>query len=115
MGGRGWDDFSKLIAPVGEVVLERAALKPGMRLLDVGTGTGGNIAIPAARLGATVVGADPTPELFVHARRRAEAAGVDVEWIEADAQEMPFADGSFDRVISKMFGQCSRLITSGQL
>jgi SAM-dependent methyltransferase len=95
-----WDGFSSLITPVGELVLERSAIEPGMRLLDVGTGTGGNVAIPAALMGADVVGADLTPELFEHARRRATAAGVNVEWVEADAQEMPFDDASFDRVIS---------------
>ncbi len=95
-----WDEFSKLVAPVGALALERSAIEPGMRLLDVGTGSGGNVAIPAALAGARVVGADLTPEMFAHARRRAEEAGVQVEWVEADAQELPFADASFDRVIS---------------
>ena len=81
-------------------MLERAALEPGLDLLDVGTGSGGNIAIPAAAGGAKVVGLDVTPELFDHARRHAADAGVEVEWIEGDAQELPFADASFDRVIS---------------
>jgi SAM-dependent methyltransferase len=95
-----WDQFAKLVAPVGAVALERSAIEPGIRLLDVGTGSGGNVAIPAALAGARVVGADLTPEMFPHARRRAAEAGVEVEWVEADAQEMPFADASFDRVIS---------------
>lgn len=95
-----WDGFAKYVAPVGAVALERGLIGPGMRLLDVGTGSGGNVAIPAALAGARVVGADLTPEMFPHARRRAAEAGVEVEWVEADAQEMPFADASFDRVIS---------------
>lgn len=95
-----WDGFSKLITQVGALVLERSELKPGMKLLDVGTGSGGNIAIPAAQRGADVVGVDITPELFHHARRRAAEAGVEVEWIEGDAQELPFEDAAFDRVIS---------------
>ena len=69
-------------------------------LLDVGTGSGGTIAIPAALRGASVVGCDITPELFEHARRRAAEAGVEVEWVEGDAQDLPFADASFDRVTS---------------
>ena len=81
-------------------MLERAELEPGLDLLDVGTGSGGNIAIPAALRGAGVVGADITPEHFEHARRRAREAGVEVRWVEADAQALPFADASFDRVIS---------------
>jgi SAM-dependent methyltransferase len=95
-----WEDFSKLIAPVGELVIERADIQPGMSVLDVGTGSGGNVAIPAARRGADVVGVDVTPELLVTARQHAVAAGVEVEWLEADAQDLPFPDGSFDRVIS---------------
>jgi SAM-dependent methyltransferase len=89
-----------LIAPVGALVLRQSGIEDGMRVLDVGTGTGGNIAIPAARLGARVVGADVTPELFAIARRRADAAGVEIEWLEADAQDLPLADESFDRVFS---------------
>ncbi len=95
-----WDDFAKLIAPVGQLVLERAEIEPGLSVLDVGTGSGGNIAIPAARSGAKVVGVDVTPELLVTAAQHALAASVEIEWIEADAQELPFADASFDRVIS---------------
>ena len=95
-----WDGFSRLIEPVGALVLERVGVEPGTDLLDVGTGSGGTVAIPAALLGAKVVGADVTPELLGHARRRAAEAGVDVTWIEADAQELPFEDASFDRVIS---------------
>src|SRR5947209_8389098 len=95
-----WDSFSRLIAPVGELVLDGVGLEPGMELLDVGTGSGGNVAIPAAQRGAKVVGCDITPELFEHARRRAADVGVEVEWVEADAQELPFDDASFDRVVS---------------
>jgi SAM-dependent methyltransferase len=95
-----WDSFSRLIEPVGLVVLDHVGIEPGVTLLDVGTGSGGNVAIPAAQRGAKVVGADVTPELFEHARRRAAEAGVEVEWVEADAQELPFDDASFDRVIS---------------
>jgi SAM-dependent methyltransferase len=95
-----WDDFAKLVAPVGQLVLERAEIEPGLSVLDVGTGSGGNIAIPAAQRGAHVVGVDVTPELLVTARKHALAAGVEIEWIEADAQDLPFADARFDRVIS---------------
>ena len=95
-----WDRFARMLAPIGAAVLERSALERGMDVLDVGTGSGGTIAIPAARRGARVVGADITPELLGHARRRAEEAGVEVRWVEADALALPFADASFDRVIS---------------
>jgi SAM-dependent methyltransferase len=95
-----WDGFSRLVEPVGELVLDRIGVEPGIDLLDVGTGSGGTVAIPAALRGATVVGCDVTPELFEHARRRAAAAGVEVEWVEADAQDLPFGEASFDRVTS---------------
>jgi len=95
-----WDSFAGLIGPVGGVVIDRVGVAPGLRLLDVGTGSGGTVAIPAAQLGAEVVGLDVTPELLEHAVRRAAEAGVDVEWVEGDAQELPFEDASFDRVTS---------------
>jgi SAM-dependent methyltransferase len=95
-----WDSCARLITPVGAVVLDRIDVRPGLDLLDVGTGTGGNVAIPAAQRGANVVGLDVAPELFEHARRRAAEAEVEIEWVEGDAQELPFADESFDRVVS---------------
>jgi SAM-dependent methyltransferase len=95
-----WENCSGLVAPVGAVVIERIGVGPGLRLLDVGTGSGGNLAIPAALLGAEVVGLDVTPELLALAREHADEAGVAVEWVEGDAMELPFRDGSFDRVTS---------------
>jgi SAM-dependent methyltransferase len=68
-------------------------------VLDVACGTG-NAAIQAARAGARVTGLDLTPKLLDEARAKAQAAGLDVEWVEGDAEELPFEDGSFDRVLS---------------
>jgi SAM-dependent methyltransferase len=95
-----WEPFAVLVAPVGALVVDRVGIDPGVQLLDVGTGSGGNVAIPAALRGARVVGADITPELLDLARGHAAEAGVEVEWVEADAQELPFEDASFDRVTS---------------
>jgi SAM-dependent methyltransferase len=95
-----WDEASKLIAAVGPRLLDNVGIDAGMDVLDVGTGSGGTIAIPAALRGARVVGSDLVPEHFDHARRRAKEAGVDVEWVEADAEALPFEDESFDRVLS---------------
>lgn len=95
-----WDSFAGLLESVGALVLDRIEVHPGQDLVDVGTGTGGNVAIPAALRGAKVVGIDVTPELFESARRRAAEAGVEIEWVEGDAQDLPFGDESFDRVIS---------------
>jgi SAM-dependent methyltransferase len=92
-------EIAKLSDEVGELCAHRAGAAPGVELLDVATGTG-NVAIPAAASGARVTGLDLTPELFAAARERAAAAGVDVEWIEGDAESLPFDDASFDRVTS---------------
>jgi SAM-dependent methyltransferase len=83
-------------------LLAHMDLSPGLEVLDVATGTG-NIAIPAAARGAQVVGLDLTPELFETARRRAERHDVEVDWVEGDAEQLPFEDDSFDRVLS-VFG-----------
>jgi SAM-dependent methyltransferase len=80
-------------------LLTRVGSRPGERVLDVATGTG-NLALRAAAAGAEVVGVDLTPELFETARRRAAARGVAVEWVEGDAEQLPFEDESFDVVLS---------------
>ena len=84
---------------LGRRVIARADIKHGENVLDVGCGTG-NAAIPAARAGARTVGLDLTPELFDAGRRLAAEAGVEVEWVEGDAEAMPFDDASFDAVVS---------------
>lgn len=83
-------------------LLDRVEVRPGEDVLDVATGTG-NVALRAAAAGAQVVGLDLTPELFAEARKRATTAGISVDWVEGDAEELPFADGSFDCVLS-VFG-----------
>ena len=80
-------------------LLARMDITPGQAVLDVATGTG-NIALRAAAAGAQVVGLDLTPELFEAARRRAVTYDVAVDWIEGDAEDLPFEDQSFDRVLS---------------
>jgi SAM-dependent methyltransferase len=69
-------------------------------LLDVGCGTG-VVAITAARLGARVTGVDLTPQLLTRARENAVVALVEVEWREADVEELPFGDEQFDVVLSQ--------------
>jgi len=83
----------------GEDLVTRADVRPGMRVLDIATGTG-NVAIAAARRGADVAGIDVTPELFDEAEARAGEAQVIVEWREGDAIALPYPDHSFDRVLS---------------
>jgi len=80
-------------------LLARIGLTPGHEVLDVATGTG-NVALKAAAAGAQVVGLDLTPELLATARSRAGQHDVAVEWLEGDAEDLPFDDGRFDRVLS---------------
>jgi ubiquinone/menaquinone biosynthesis C-methylase UbiE len=87
------------ISEVGEAVVERAGVEPGMDVLDVACGTG-NATIPAAKAGARVTGLDFAPALLAIARERSADAMVEVDWVDGDAQEMPFVDASFDRVVS---------------
>jgi ubiquinone/menaquinone biosynthesis C-methylase UbiE len=94
-----FDEISKLILEVGETCVDRAGIEAGMDVLDVACGTG-NATLPAARRGATVTGLDITPELLEVARANAAEEGLDIEWVEGDAEALPFEDESFDRVIS---------------
>ena len=84
---------------VGQRLVRRLGIRPGEVVLDVACGTG-NAAIPAAQAGAQVTGVDLSPEMLAVARRRAESAGVEVAWTEADAERLPWDDGAFDVVLS---------------
>ena len=83
----------------GPLLVEACGISPGQRVLDVAAGTG-NVAIRAAEAGADVVASDLTPENFDAGRREASAHGVELEWVEADAEALPFGDGEFDVVTS---------------
>ena len=76
------------VTSIGDVLVSRAAIEPGLEVLDVACGTG-NATIPAAKLGARVTGLDLSPRLVAIARQRGAEAGVDVEWLEGDAQSLP--------------------------
>jgi SAM-dependent methyltransferase len=88
-----------IIPDLGAVLVDACGIGPRDRVLDVAAGSG-NAAIPAAQAGASVVACDLTPELFDAGRGLAARHGVDVEWREADAEALPFADGEFDVVMS---------------
>ena len=99
-----WDagDYGTLspyIADVGELVVTRAGIQPGVAVLDVACGTG-NAARAAAREGARVTGLDLTPKLLEAGRAKATTEGLEIEWREGDAETLPFEDGRFDRVLS---------------
>jgi SAM-dependent methyltransferase len=89
------------LLPLGPRLVKACDIGPGTRVLDVAAGTG-NASIPAAQRGADVTASDLTPELLDAGRRRAQAAGVQLEWVQADAEGLPFADASFEVVMSSI-------------
>ena len=86
----------------GMELVDACGISARQRVLDVAAGTG-NTAIRAAEAGARVVASDLTPENFEAGHREARARGVELEWVEADAEALPFADGEFD-VVTSSFG-----------
>ena len=88
-----------VIAPLGPILAEAVGAGPGTRILDVGAGSG-NAAIPAALTGADVVASDLTPELLETGRQDAQKRGASLDWQQADAEALPFADAEFDAVMS---------------
>jgi len=84
---------------VGPRIVAATRVSAGDDVLDVACGTG-NAAIRAAEAGARVTGVDLTPELFEAGRQAAADAGVELDWVEGDAEELPRADASFDVVLS---------------
>jgi len=91
--------FASTIVIVSERLCESVDLRAGQRVLDVATGSG-NTAIAAARRGCEVVGIDYVPALLERGKERAAVEYLDVEFVEGDAEDLPFPDESFDVVLS---------------
>ena len=91
-----------VIASVGPRAVEAAEVSSDDVVLDVACGSG-NATIPAAKTGAKTTGLDITPELLEAGKKAAAEAGVEIEWMEGDAQDLPFDDASFD-VVTSVFG-----------
>lgn len=98
-------DFGRIATSVEQVAedfVARRSVGPGVRVLDVGCGNG-NSALVAAKAGAEVTGVDIATNLLEQARTRAQREGVNVDFAECDAEDLPYPDDGFDLVIS-MFG-----------
>ena len=87
---------------VGEELCEALDVRSGQKVLDVAAGNG-NASLAAARRWCDVVATDYVPALLERARERARADRLDMQFREADAEALPFPDGSFDVVVS-VFG-----------
>ena len=117
---QGWASFTPFEMLTGSVapdLVRFAGVTAGQRVLDVGCGTG-VVALSAARNGATVTGADLTPALLEGARYNAALAGVAIDFQEADVEALPFADASYDVVLSQfghMFGPRPTVATAEML
>jgi SAM-dependent methyltransferase len=84
---------------VADALVDACDIGPGDRVLDVAAGNG-NVAVAAARMGARVTASDFAPALIALGRARTQELGLDVRWDEADAEALPYADGTFDAVTS---------------
>lgn len=87
---------------LGPLLVQACGVAAGQRVLDVAAGSG-NVAIRAAEAGARVIASDLTPANLEAGRREARALGVELEWVVADAEALPFEDGAFD-VVTSSFG-----------
>jgi SAM-dependent methyltransferase len=97
-----YGELATLLEDHAEALAAACDLRPGTTVLDVAAGNG-NFAVAAARRGAVVTASDLTPRMVELGRARSQAAGLDVEWTEADAEDLPFPDGRFD-VVASVFG-----------
>ena len=93
------DVCDRMIPGLGARLVALADIRAGDDVLDVAAGSG-NAALPAAQTGAVVTALDITPSLLAIGAQRASAAGQEVSWVLGDAQALPFAEASFDRVVS---------------
>ncbi len=91
-----------LLEPYAKQLAEACSIQAGAHVLDVAAGTG-NFAIAAVERGAEVTACDMTPHMIELGRARTEDAGLNIEWVEGDAEALPFPDSAFDHVAS-VFG-----------
>jgi ubiquinone/menaquinone biosynthesis C-methylase UbiE len=94
-----YDRFSRYMEEGARIFYEQLDIPAGCKLLDVACGSG-QLALWAARDGVNVTGVDIAPNLVQRAQVRAQAEGLSARFMEGDAEDLPFEDGSFDVVTS---------------
>jgi SAM-dependent methyltransferase len=94
--------LSGLLRPAAAALCDACAVSAGQEVLDVAAGDG-NFAIECAAEGAKVVASDLTPAMVERGRARSRSEGYEIEWVEADAEELPFDDERFD-CVGSVFG-----------
>jgi SAM-dependent methyltransferase len=97
--GASYERIAETFAPIHDRIVEVLAIAPGDRVLDLACGTGG-AALRAARAGADVAGIDISADQLAKARRAAAAEGLEIQLDHGDCQQLPYADASFDAVVS---------------
>jgi SAM-dependent methyltransferase len=101
--GKGdYSGLSEMLRSAAQALCDACAVGAGQEVLDVAAGDG-NFALACAFEGASVVASDLSPGMVEQGRARSEAEGYDVEWVEADAEELPFEDGRFE-CVGSVFG-----------
>jgi SAM-dependent methyltransferase len=101
--GKGdYAGLSEILRPAAQALCDACAVGAGQEVLDVAAGDG-NFALACAFEGAGVVASDIAPGMVERGRRRSEAESYDVEWVEADAEDLPFEDGRFE-CVGSVFG-----------
>src|SRR3954467_1642913 len=101
----GLGDYARiagLILPVSRALVDACAISAGQEVLDVAAGNG-NLTVLAGEEGASVVASDLSPGQVELGKARTQQEGLDVEWVVADAEELPFEDDRFDCAAS-VFG-----------
>lgn len=94
--GKGeYAGLSEVLRPASRALCDACAVGAGQEILDVAAGDG-NFALACAFEGASVVASDISPGMVARGRARSEAEGYDVEWVEADAEDLPFDDDRFE-------------------
>ena len=106
-GRSGWSmgeyaGLSQMLRPAAQRLADACAVSAGQEVLDVAAGDG-NFAVACASEGASVVASDFAPGMVEQGRARTAADGVEIEWVEADAEDLPFEDGRFD-CVGSVFG-----------